>query len=92
MQRTSATPTCVELHGETEIGHGRPRSRGLPTHARAPPSSALRRRLTQVEVAKALDIPQQHVSRIETADRRIDPLELAQLAKLYDKELMYFLS
>ena len=48
--------------------------------------------LTQVEVAKALDIPQQHVSRIETGDRRIDPLELAQLAKLYDKEVMYFLS
>ncbi len=47
--------------------------------------------LSQVDVAEALSFTQQHISRIETGDRRIDPLELLELALLYGKEVMYFL-
>ncbi|MDA8020094.1 MAG: helix-turn-helix domain-containing protein [Thermoanaerobaculia bacterium] len=40
-------------------------------------------RLSQVQVAASLDVPQQHVSRVETGDRRIDPAELQAFARLY---------
>ena len=43
----------------------------------------LAKRLTQVQVAKALGKPQSFVSKIETGERRLDPLELKALAKLY---------
>ncbi len=46
--------------------------------------------LTQVEVAEALKVPQQHVSRIELGERRIDPVELFELAELYGKPLCFF--
>ena len=38
---------------------------------------------TQVEVAKALGKPQSFVSKIERGERRLDPLELRAIAKLY---------
>lgn len=47
--------------------------------------------LTQVEVAEALGAPQTFVSKIELGERRIDPLELQELAELYCKPLVYFL-
>ena len=39
--------------------------------------------LTQVRVAKALGKPQSFVSKIERGERRLDPLELRAVAKLY---------
>ena len=47
--------------------------------------------LTQVKVAKALRRPQSYVTKCELGERRIDPIELQQLAKLYRKRLSYFL-
>lgn len=38
---------------------------------------------TQVEVARALKKPQSFVSKIESGERRLDPLELRALADLY---------
>ncbi len=45
--------------------------------------SRLAKHLTQVAVAKALRKPQSFVSKIEHGERRLDPLELKALAKLY---------
>ena len=45
--------------------------------------SRLAKGLTQVRVAKALGKPQSFVSKIEHGERRLDPLELKALAKLY---------
>ncbi|MGH7526697.1 MAG: helix-turn-helix domain-containing protein [Gemmatimonadales bacterium] len=39
--------------------------------------------LTQVEAAAALGQPQNFVSKCETGERRIDPIELANFAALY---------
>lgn len=47
--------------------------------------------MSQVQVASALKEPQQYVSRVETGERRLDPLELQELAKLYEKPLRWFL-
>ncbi len=38
---------------------------------------------TQVEVAKTLKKPQSFVSKIESGERRLDPLELKAIASLY---------
>jgi transcriptional regulator with XRE-family HTH domain len=46
--------------------------------------------MTQVEVAKALKRPQSFVSKSESGERRIDPVDLAQFARLYGKPLSYF--
>ncbi len=43
----------------------------------------LAKHLTQVAVAKALGKPQSFVSKIEHGERRLDPLGLKALAKLY---------
>jgi len=47
--------------------------------------------MSQEGVAEALGAPQKYVSRIETGERRIDPVELQELAELYDKPLQFFL-
>ena len=45
---------------------------------------------TQVEVGKKLKKPQAYISKIERGERRIDAVELAELAKIYNKSLDYF--
>lgn len=47
--------------------------------------------LTQVQVAKKLKRPQSYVSNIESGQQRVDVIELKLFAKLYDKNLTYFL-
>jgi transcriptional regulator with XRE-family HTH domain len=46
---------------------------------------------TQVEVADRIKRPQSFVSKIESGERRIDIVELHQLAKLYRRSLDFFL-
>lgn len=47
--------------------------------------------LTQVQAAELLGKPQSYVSKVERAERRIDPPELARFAKVYGKNLDFFL-
>lgn len=43
--------------------------------------------LTQEDVAVRLGVRQNFVSKMETGERRIDPVEFAELAELYGKEV-----
>jgi len=47
--------------------------------------------LTQVETGKRLNKPQAYVSKIERGERRVDAVELDELAKLYNKDVSYFI-
>ena len=47
--------------------------------------------LKQEEVAKKLKKPQSYLSKIERGERRIDVAELQELAKIYKKEINYFI-
>jgi transcriptional regulator with XRE-family HTH domain len=46
--------------------------------------------LTQVEVARRLGKPHSFVSKCELGERRVDFVELQQLAKIYKKDLSFF--
>ena len=46
--------------------------------------------LTQEEVAQQLKVHQSFVSKSESGERRVDVVELSDFAKLYQKELDYF--
>jgi len=46
--------------------------------------------LTQVEVAKRLGKAHSFISKCELGERRVDFVELQQLAKLYKKDLFFF--
>lgn len=46
-------------------------------------SARLAANLTQVQVARALRIPQSQVSRMESGERRVDVIELRDMAELY---------
>lgn len=46
--------------------------------------------LTQVEVAHALKRTQAFVSKCELGERRIDPIDLADFARIYRHPLTYF--
>jgi len=47
--------------------------------------------LTQVEAGKKLKKPQAYLSKIERGERRIDAVELAEFAKVYGKDINYFI-
>jgi len=53
--------------------------------------SRLEAGLTQSEVARKIGKPQSFISRLESAQRRIDAIELDLLARIYKKPLKYFL-
>ena len=46
--------------------------------------------LTQVEVAKRLGKAHSFISKCELGERRVDFVELRQLAKIYNKDLSFF--
>jgi transcriptional regulator with XRE-family HTH domain len=46
--------------------------------------------LTQVDVAKRLGRARSFISKCELGERRVDFVELQQLAKLYNKDLSFF--
>ncbi len=47
--------------------------------------------LTQAEVATALRRPQSFVSKCESGERRLDVVELEELARLYRQPIAFFL-
>ncbi len=47
--------------------------------------------LDQVEVAKLLSKTQSHVSKIEAGQRRIDIVALKEFARIYKKDLSFFI-
>ena len=47
--------------------------------------------LTQAEVGRQIGARQAFVSKVESGERRIDPVELARFAAIYGKPLAWFL-
>jgi transcriptional regulator with XRE-family HTH domain len=47
--------------------------------------------LSQEEAAAKLGVYQKYISKVETGERRIDPIELQELAELYGKTVGWFL-
>ena len=47
--------------------------------------------MSQEGAAAAIGARQKYISKIETGERRIDPVELQELAELYGKPIGYFL-
>ena len=47
--------------------------------------------LKQSDVAQKLKKPQSYVSKIERGERRVDITELKELAKIYKKDITYFI-
>jgi len=54
-------------------------------------SAHLEAGLTQVEASKKLKKPQSYLSKIERGERKIEAIELGDFAKLYNKEIGYFI-
>lgn len=46
--------------------------------------------LTQVQVAKKISRPQLHISNVELGQQRVDVIELKRFAKIYCKNINYF--
>ena len=47
--------------------------------------------LTQTQVAKKIKRPQSHISNIESGQQRVDVVELQIFAKIYKKDIGYFI-
>jgi len=47
--------------------------------------------LKQEDVASKLEKPQSYVSKIERGERRLDIVELKKIAKIYNKNIIYFI-
>jgi transcriptional regulator with XRE-family HTH domain len=47
--------------------------------------------MTQTQVANALGRPQSYVTKCELGERRLDPLDLQQFARVYRRRLDFFL-
>ncbi len=47
--------------------------------------------LRQIDVAKKLKKTQSYVSRVEVGEQRLDIIELKKFAKLYKKDINYFI-
>ena len=47
--------------------------------------------LTQVQVSKKLRRPQSYISKAEAGEQRLDIVELGKFARLYKKDLDYFI-
>lgn len=47
--------------------------------------------LSQIEVAEKLGRTQSYVSKIESGQRRFDVLQLKEFAKIYKKDINYFI-
>ncbi len=47
--------------------------------------------LTQTQVANKLKRPQSHISNIESGQQRVDVVELQNFAKIYNKDIKYFI-
>jgi transcriptional regulator with XRE-family HTH domain len=48
--------------------------------------------LTQAEVGRRLGLRQSFVSKVESGERRLDPVELARFAAVYGKPVVWFLA
>ena len=51
-----------------------------------------RAELTQIDAARALGRPQSFVAKIEAGQRRVDVIELQDLARIYKTRISFFLS
>lgn len=47
-------------------------------------------RLSQDEVARALDVPRSAISLMEAGQRRVDAIELKRLAEIYQRPIVFF--
>ena len=47
--------------------------------------------LTQIQVSKKLRKPQSYLSKIERDERKIEAIELADFAKIHNKDVRYFI-
>ena len=47
--------------------------------------------LTQIQVTKKLGRPQSHISNVESGQQRVDVVELKRFAKMYKKDINYFI-
>ena len=51
----------------------------------------LEARLTQVQIAKKIGRPQSHISNVESGQQRVDVVELQFFARIYNKDIKYFI-
>lgn len=47
--------------------------------------------LTQIEAGKKLKKPQSYLSKVERGERKIEAIELVDFAKIYNKDINYFI-